>query len=293
MIGNKKVHLEQIISINTLAYHGYDIPTTLEEIAKLNIGYVEPAFLLQYYENLSEEIFNRQYARELRLIMTENGLKSAALSAHMDLGGAEAVPAFHRRMEFGKEIGAKIIITNVCSYNRADAFFKNAEKLIRLADSLDIIIALENPGSGNNALFGSGENFAPIIRRLGSDRLAVNYDCGNAFTYSRPQIAPEDDLPYIQPFVAHMHLKDFARESWGWSYAEIGTGVINYSAVFQRLLKEDEKIPMSIELPLRFHLDGDSNFISHELPPPLSLEAIGTIMKNSVKFARTALAEGG
>jgi len=104
--------MNPILSINTLIYQGYDLPIVLKEISQLNVKYVEPAFIKTYSPELKEEDFSERNAKRLRGMLSEFGLSTLALSAHMDLGREDAIESFKRRMSFAKEIGARIIITN-------------------------------------------------------------------------------------------------------------------------------------------------------------------------------------
>ena len=116
-----------IIAINTLAYHGYDLPTAIREVAKLGVEYIEPALISSYYPEFHEEYFTSINARRLLSMITENDLKLVALGAHMDLGQPDAAAAFERRMEFAKELGAAIIHTNTTQYASKFTFLKNVK----------------------------------------------------------------------------------------------------------------------------------------------------------------------
>ena len=152
-----------------------------------------------------------------------------------------------------------------------------------------MIIALENPGSGVYTLFESGKSFASILKRMDSDHLVINYDFANTFSYSKSRLLPEEDFPCIRSRVGHMHIKDLMSEKWGWSYSEIGQGVIKYREIFRKLWGSAQLPPMSIELPIRFHMDKDSSFVTKNLSPPKPLSEINRILGNSLQFIRDNL----
>ena len=62
-----------------LAYQGYDLPVAMKEIAVIGARYIEFAFIMGYSEGLSEDTFSMEQARTL---------------------------------DFAKEIGARVILTN-------------------------------------------------------------------------------------------------------------------------------------------------------------------------------------
>lgn len=279
-----------IIAINTLVYHGYDLPTAIREVAKLGLEYIEPALISSYYPEFHEEYFTPLNARKLLQILAENKLKIIALGGHMDLGQSGAIEAFTRRMEFAKELGAKIIHTNTTQQIRASVFLRNIEKLIPLAESLDLVIALENPGDGEDNIVSSGKTGAALIQQIGSEHIRLNYDFSNTFSYSKGAIKPEEDFRYALPYAAHFHLKEIQSQKVGWAFVEIGKGVTDYSKIFHDLAQETNTPPMSIELPLRFERNSDFTiFRDPDLPPP-ELGKIQSILQGSLEFIRRELA---
>jgi sugar phosphate isomerase/epimerase len=246
------VNTEPIIAVNTLAYHGHDLRTALREISELGATYVEPALISSYYEEFTEEYFTPENANELCRFMTENGLKMVALGAHMDLGQAGSTDAFKRRMEFAKALGAKFVHTNAARVSEEPFFLKNIEALIPVAEDLDLIITLENPGDGTENIVSTGKAGAALIVRIGSQRVRLNYDFSNVFSYSKGRVKPEDDFRYALPFSAHFHLKEIKPAGAEWAFVEIGKGVTDYGGILKALAQEEPIPPMSIELPLRF-----------------------------------------
>lgn len=276
--------MDRIISVNTLAYQGYDLPTALQEISELGIGYVELAFLATYGEIFAEQDFSMTNASKLRGMLSDYGLHSVALSAHMDLGTPQSVPAFQQRMEFAREIGTRIIHTNASQLSRETTFFKNMELLARFAEPMGMIIALENPGDGQHNIITSGETGASVMRKIGSQFVKLNYDVCNAFSYSKATIKPEEDFKHALPFAAHLHLKDMKPREGGWAFSQIGEGVINYRPILEYLSRTGQDLPMSIELPLK--LRRDEAFDLQEEPSTLDLPEIRRILEGSLEFIK-------
>jgi len=279
--------MDQIISINTLIYQGYDLPTTLREISGLGAKYVELAFIKTYSPDLKEEDFSERNAQKLRGMLTDFGLSTLALSAHMDLGRDDSIDPFKRRMTFAKEIGARIIITNASHRSHEDSFFKNMERLAQFAQSVELIIALENPGDGEEHIIDSGKTGASVIQKIGSDYIRLNYDFGNTFIYSKGKIRPEEDLGEAIPWAVHFHLKDVKQDETGYFYSEIGKGVINYRLVLQSLSEKAPSVPMGIELPLCLKRGRD--FIPWIDPHPVELSEIRRVLKGSLEFIKSIL----
>ena len=132
------------ISVSTVAYDGYEIDVALAEIAKIGIALVEPAYI-KGYMIFDETAFSDAAAKTMVLKLKQHGLKSLAISAHMDSGNAEAQEMLARRIRFAAGIGAKFVITNSTTVERSRELQKVLESNLPLAESLGIVIALENP----------------------------------------------------------------------------------------------------------------------------------------------------
>lgn len=287
--------MEPSIAINTLAYHGYDLPTALREIADLGARYVEPVYILSYYDDMDEGCFDKENARAVRGLFSEYGLKSVAVAAHMDIGAADAIIRFVKRMEFAREVGASVVITNATQKSTEVLFYKNIQKLAKRAEQLGLIIALENPGDGRNSLLSSGECAASVIGRIGSESVKLNYDFSNIFSYSKGKNRPEDDMTYALPHIAHLHLKNIRPEKDEWVFTDLASGEIDYRRILSTLVQQSSIVPMSIELPLRFGYDSAFYFNRSASggPPPPPLDQIRSILKSSLEYVQGRLALKG
>jgi len=282
--------MNPIISINTLIFHGYDLPTTLREISELG-AYVELAFIKTYSPELKEEDFSIRNAQRLQRMIADYGLSTLALSAHMDLGKDDSVDSFKRRMAFAKEMGVRIIITNASQRSCEATFFKNMEKLAQFAQSLPLIIGLENPGDGEDHIVDYAKTGVFTVQRIGSDFVRLNYDIGNPFIYSKGTLRPEEDFEEAIPWSVHFHLKDVREDETGYFYSEIGKGVIDYRMILQSLFKKAPSVPMGIELPLCLKRGRD--FIPWIDLTPVELPEIRRILKGSLEFIKSVLETPG
>ena len=130
-----------------------------------------------------------------------------------------------------------------------------------------MIIALENPGDGENALIDTGEAGAGVIEKIGSDRIRLNYDPSNVYSYTKGHVKPEQDMLRAMPYVAHFHFKDMKQIEAGWLFSEIGKGVVNYPDIFDVLKKQPELLPTSIEYPKNFKRREDFSPLKNPKPP--------------------------
>jgi len=277
---------EPIVSVNTLAFQGYDPSVTVQALAELEIKYVEFAFIKGYSEGLSEDSFSPQSAKYLNDLVESCGLKMVALAAHLDLGLQDSVEAFKKRMDFAARLGASIILSNASTRQNRVNFLRNIEKLAAYAESLNLTIGLENPGDGADNLVGSGQEGAKLIEEIDSPFIRLNYDVGNTYSYSKGRTRPEDDIHYAYPYAIHFHFKDTRADADGWIFTEIGKGVINYRKVIQFLKGQPEQMPIGLEMPLSVRRDKDFN--PQKIAAPPSLADIKKTVKRSYEYTVAA-----
>ena len=235
------------LSINTLAYEGYDLSTALQEIAKIGVSHVELGYTQGWTEGLTEEHFSETSAADINRLLSDLGLSSIALSAHIDLTTEAAVDELKRRIDFGKRLGAKIVNTKVGARSGLKQFEKNIEPIAEYAESVNIVIGLENPSEGTDQIITSGKTGAEVVKRIDSDFIKLNYDFGNAFTYSKGKVDPAFDYKNALPYACYLHLKDMSKIDDGWIFAQIGKGIVNYDTILKELVEENKLLPLSIE----------------------------------------------
>ena len=276
--------LSEILSISTSAFDGYDFPTILKEISQLGASYVELAFIQGYMDFFDEDYFSEINAKMIQGLLSDTDLSCFAFSAHMDLAAKGAVDTLKKRMVFAKTVGAKIIVTNAAPRPQEKEFIQNIVALADIAKSLDMIIALENPGDGKENVVNSGETGAFIIKHIASDWVRLNYDFGNVISHFFERLRPEEDFIYALPFSAHLHIKDVKSNGQGWSFVEIGKGSIDYSFILKTLASKYPQIPISLEIPLR--ITRDRNASPRRAASPLPLDEIRNVLKGSLRYVK-------
>ena len=275
------------ISINTLAYEGYDLLTATTEISKMGASHIELGFTRGWMSSLTEGLFSEVNAKRMSKLLSDAGLSCVALAAHMDLTTESSISEFKKRMNYAKRIEARIVHTKVGPVSRKKNFMKNIEELARMAEQMDIIIGLENPAEGENEIIDSGKAGALIIKEIGSSFVKLNYDFGNTFAYSHGQVKPESDYRKALPYVAHLHLKDVKKNESGWYFSQIGKGAIDYDAIIEGLIREKKLLPMSIELPFIFCISHD--FIVRRSEKPMELSQITKILQHSLNYVKETI----
>lgn len=266
------------VSVSTALFDGYPLEQGVGEIARAGGKCVEPAFIRGYVD-FDETAFSPEKGQALKRLIEGEGLGVAAVSAHMDLGLPDAVEMLSRRVAFAEALGAEILITNAGRRAFRALIAAAIEEVLPLCEEARVTLALENPGHGSGDLIGNGADGAALVEALGSERVRLNYDAGNIFTYSHEAKRPEDDVAAALPFVAHLHLKDVASDGPDWRFTALGEGAIDYPALWKKLPRD---LPVGIELPLRLERPGRAD--PRRKTEPLPLNVLHAALRRSLDF---------
>ena len=279
----------RIISVSSAPYDGYDFPVVLESLARCGVSHVEPAFIVGYTEPFGEEDFLPEKAIQYLNCLKASGLACYAFSSHIDLGRDDAVDVFTRRMEFAAYLGAKVINTNAAARSNETKFFKNIERLIPLAEQLDLMIGLENPGDGSDNLINVAQDGKVLIDKLNSPYVRLNYDAANTASHrpegGRAGVNPCQDALDAMPWCGHVHIKDLNITSSGYYFMQIGEGEIGCESILEAIIPT--LLNVSIEIPLRLHRDKNAQPVRREKPVPIA--EIEAVVSKSVQFVESVL----
>jgi len=122
-----------------------------------------------------------------------------------------------------------------------------------------------------------------VIEKVNSENVRINYDFVNSFHSAQGKINLEKDFKSMLKYIVYLHLKDTRLEKDTWHFTQIGKGIIDYRGIFRILKKSPQKIPMSIELPLRLEIKNET---PKKTKPPLGIEQINKIVSSSLSYVR-------
>ncbi len=275
------------ISVSAAPYDGYELAETLDSLAALGVRHLEPAFIAGYTDPFDETAFAAKEAYRYRRQVEAAGLSCICMSSHIDLGGTDAAQVFAGRMAFAAGIGAGIIATNAAARVDTDRFFRNMETLLPAAEDAGVIIALENPGNGEDNIFNLAADGIDLVRRFDSPFLRLNYDAANTASHQPALGDFAGDAIRALPASAHAHIKDLNSASDGWHFTAIGDGTIGCGRILDALAGYPD-LPISIELPLRFHRGPNALPVRRSERVPLA--EIESAVSRSLRFVRQRLA---
>jgi sugar phosphate isomerase/epimerase len=276
------------VLISTAAFDGYDLATAIAEIAAVDADGVEVAFIEGYTQPFTEETFNQAHADAIRYQLAKHHISCRSFSAHMDLTKPNAVEIFKRRMEFACLLGADTIITNAAPIARKTEFMSNIRELGQIAQSLGLMIGLENPGDGKANVIDTAQQASHVIDEIALDSVRLNYDFGNVISHCFEKVKPEADYRLALAQTGHYHVKDVARKEDGWAFTAIGNGLIDYRTILAAVSRDPRTLSVSLEIPLRLIRATDASPVRSETPVELHL--IREVLKQSMEFVRQAMA---
>ncbi|UCD79470.1 MAG: sugar phosphate isomerase/epimerase [Desulfobacterales bacterium] len=274
--------------ISTAAYDGYDLATAFREISAIGVDLVEIAFIEGYTDPFTEGYFNAENADKILTLLAEYNLRCLSFSSHVDLSQKGIVDIFKNRMAFARKVGSTYIVSNAAPLQNKRRFMENISELGHTAETMNMIIVLENPGDGKANVIDSAEPAARVIEEIGLDAVKINYDFGNLLSHCFEKIRPEEDYKFAVDSTAHYHIKDVAADEAGWYFTQIGKGSIDYRRILKELAALPEPLPLSLEIPLRIRRAPDAS--PRRAPLPIDLKLIRQVMQRSVEFVRTTLA---
>lgn len=270
-----------MISISTVVFDGHDMQQGFDVLAALGVDGVEPAFINGYVD-FDETAFLPSAAARMNVMLAQSGLQAAALSAHIDLGEPDSAERLLRRADFAARIGAPILVTNATSHNKRAAFVATLDRCLPEFAAMGVVLALENPGHGTDAMIVDGVSGAALVGEFNHPALRLNYDIGNAMTYGACQTSAADDLASALPWCAHLHLKDVAINGADWGFCPIGDGNIGYASLLGWLFRQPDVPDYGIELPLRLLRPGRKDPV--RLPDPVNMARVRLAISRSLVF---------
>ena len=268
------------LAVSTAAYDGHGWEAAFASLARLGVRLAEPAFIDGYVQ-FSEADFTPDKAAAMRRQMALQGLRSDAVSAHVDMGAPDAAAKLSRRIAFAADLGARAVITNAASEDRAGQFRRTLDAVLPECERSGITLRLENPGHGQGNLLPTGAAGARLLREIGAEALGLNYDVGNAWSYNLGRIDLGADLEAALGAGASLHLKDLRAAGGDWRFCAIGSGSVDYAMVRRRLAGAGGGY-RCLELPLRLQRPGRGDPVRQD--KPLDLPEIERAIGESLDY---------
>ena len=269
------------VAVSTVVCDGYPLELAFALIARAGGRAVEPAYI-EGYVDFDEGAFDEANAATVARALAREGLTAGAVSAHLDMGDADAAERLACRLHFARRIGAGILITNTTTHERRDALSRTIEATLPICEDLGVVLALENPGQGQDLVIATAADGVAVVSAFRSPWLRLNYDFGNVYTASDGLVHPDTDVNDAIPFMAHAHVKDVLALPDEWRFTPIGDGSLDYRSIAATLKRQCPNLPIGLELPLRLRRPGRRAPI--RAPDPLPIDEIERAVRTSLLY---------
>jgi sugar phosphate isomerase/epimerase len=238
------------LAASTNSYHSYSLEQALDGIARAGFTSVELTSVPGWTEHVNRNADDAELQR-VRDLLAQHGLTAVSLSGHSDLVSDTGVTEFRKALDIARKLGIDKITTSTGGHadtsagsldDQREAFLERIGPLADEAARDGIDLCLETHGG----LLATGVMAKELIERIGRPNIGINYDPGNVIFYGDTR--PETDLPEAVDRVMHMHIKDQIGGAGVWNFPQIGTGDVDYPALFAILDAAGFDGPCSVEL---------------------------------------------
>lgn len=265
--------MKRILAVNSNCYHGFPIEDAIEGIQRAGFHYIE----LTATKGWTEHVFPDQSFEclaQVQDLLRAADLTPFSMSGHCNLMDEKRIGDFVMNMRLAAFFGCRYIVSSIGEAHLHDQSVADnatvAAHIAALVPELDrhgLTLVLETHGNDH----GTGEVLSDIVRRVGSDRVKINYDTANVIFYGR--VDPVKDLASCVENVAYMHLKDKAGAPDTWNFPALGKGQVDFPAIFDLLDRAGNVCPFSVEI--EFTPEG-----------PGSLENVNRAVADSADYLR-------
>ncbi len=238
------------LTASTNSFHPYSLEEALAGIAAAGVTSVE----LSSVPGWTEHIRRWANAEEVGFVkdkLEAYGLTAVSLAGHSDLVSDAGVKEFQRAIELARLLGVTMLTTSTGGHDASSAgdlaeqrqqFLRRIGPLCDEAAEHGITICFETHGG----LLATGEMAAALLDAIGKPNVGINYDPGNVIYYGG--VRPEEDILRCADRVVHMHVKDQIGGKGNWSFPIVGTGEVDFAAIFAELDRVGFAGPASIEV---------------------------------------------
>jgi sugar phosphate isomerase/epimerase len=275
------------LALNTLVFHGRSFQEAFAMAAELGFKFVEPAFIKNYYPNMIDDSFfssaNGGYFQALAM---SAGLKIKSVGVHFNMGDHfQDADDMIKRLDFAKEMGAEIVITNGAVQRNVNGFLDCIDKVTPFLQEYGLILALKNPGCGAaHSIIATGADGASLMTKMDNSHVKLNYDASNVYSYTKGKVLPEDDYLNAAPHCACLHLKQLKKDRDRWLFSALGDGVTDYGSIIKGIKARYGTPYMSLELPVNHMRDRNLQICKNTGFEVASDELIRDIISESVTY---------
>jgi L-ribulose-5-phosphate 3-epimerase len=238
------------LAASTNTYHTLSLEEALAGIAAAGFKSVELTSVPGWTEHVRRDA-TPEHIAHVKDLLRQHDLTPISLSGHSDLVSDAGVAEFKKALNLCRQFGISYITTSTGGHaatseggieEQRREFIKRIGPLADEAAAADITICLETHGGP----LSTGASSAQLVQEIDKPNVGINYDAGNVIFYGNTR--PETDITVAAPYVKHVHVKDKIGGAGVWNFPAVGTGEIDYAAIFSALDAVGFNGPCSIEI---------------------------------------------
>lgn len=182
--------------------------------------------------------------RALQRRLEDHGMFASSLQANCEVARSDAAEAMTWQIETCAELGAEICFLSAHAGDTPkETVYEHLRAIGEVARKHGVIVALET----HPDLVGNGDDGRATMEGVNHPNIRVNFDTANIYFYNHGADAATE-LAKELDFVAAVHLKDTTGEYHTWNFPALGTGVVDFRAVFRMLGERGFTGPYTMEL---------------------------------------------
>lgn len=257
---------------------GNELEPALEMARRCGFSWVELAAIDGISEQIDPDRVSPAYAEEVMQMLKEKNLRCLAVSGHCDMTEEASFVRLLKKIEFAGRIGARYLNTRCGPKDRMEQFLVNVKRAAEEAAKWNVILNLESYGD----IVGEASTSGPLFAQLNLPNVRYNYDPGNTYRFAKGAITIEEDVAGATVPLEYLHLKDTSiRDGWIWN-DPIGSGALNYPAIFEEMDKKREiPLPCGLEIPMSFRVNVEDLSFGFLYP---TMDEIEAAVRSSLEY---------
>jgi inosose dehydratase len=172
------------------------------------------------------------------------GLQPVCLQGRCDITAPEAIESMRPQLDACARLDSPLCLLclNAGQTDRA-LVYDRLRAIGDIAAEFSVTCVLEtHPDLAVNA-----EQARETIRNVNHPRIRINFDTANVYYYNRG-LDVLDELRDLIDITSGIHLKDTPGEFGRWHFAALGTGIVDFPAIFRLIDHHDFIGPCTIEI---------------------------------------------
>jgi len=247
--------MKEDLPLISIGFDGYNIAEALESLSKINSKNIVLCAIDGFTKHVIPEEMSADDWEEIKKLYIKYNLNFYGLAGHCNISDDNDMEKMSKRMKFTNFMGGCYIDTNAGEKGTERSFYFNIDRIINLAEELNLIVCLETHGD----LIDSGKSAHKLLNKVNSERIKVGYDPANVYFYSRGMIDPAEDVKYAMDDIGIIHFKGVHHDKskLKWNFPIIEESSFNYDSFFKVL--EDYKYSKMVALEVEYRLSFEEN----------------------------------